>query len=75
MLLTGFLLPGLLDLLSYTAQDHQPRDGTVQDELGPPTSIFNYQSRKHTTGSFPQTNLVRHFHEAISSPITPTFVK
>lgn len=69
MLLTGSLLLGLLDLLSYTAQDHQPRDGTAQDELGPTSTL------KHTTGFCPQDNLVRHFLEVTSSQITPTFDK
>lgn len=75
MLLTGLVLLGLFGLLSYTAQDHQPRDGTAQDELGPPTSIFNHQSRKHSTGFFPQANLVKHLLEVTSSQITPTFDK
>jgi len=29
---------GLLSLLSYRIQDHQPRDGTTYNGLGPPTS-------------------------------------
>jgi hypothetical protein len=32
---------GLLSLLSYGTQDHQPRDGTTRGELGPPPSISN----------------------------------
>jgi len=28
--------PGLLSLLSYRTQDHQPRDGTAHNGLGPP---------------------------------------
>ena len=35
---------GLLSLLSYTTQDHQPWDGTVPGELGPPTSIINEEN-------------------------------
>ena len=34
-------LHGLLSLLSYRTQDHQPRDGTAHSELGPPLSITN----------------------------------
>jgi hypothetical protein len=34
------LMPhGLLSLLSYSLQDHQPRDVTIQSELGLPTPI------------------------------------
>ena len=32
---------GLLSLLSYRTQDHQPRDGTTHNRLGLPTSITN----------------------------------
>jgi hypothetical protein len=32
---------GLLGLLSYRTQDHQPRDGTTHNGLGPPPSITN----------------------------------
>ena len=32
------LLAGLLSLLSYSTQDHQPRGGTIHDELDPSTS-------------------------------------
>jgi len=33
--LTAF---GLLGLLSYSIQDHQPRDGTTHNGLGPPSN-------------------------------------
>jgi hypothetical protein len=33
--------PGLLSLLSYRTQDHQPRDGTTHNGLGPPPLIIN----------------------------------
>jgi len=36
-----FASPGLLNLLSYRTQDHQPRDGTTHNGLGPPTLITN----------------------------------
>jgi len=29
--------PGLLSLLFYRTQDHQPRDSTTHNRLGPPT--------------------------------------
>jgi hypothetical protein len=32
---------GLLNLLSYRTQDHQPRDGTTYNGLGPPPLITN----------------------------------
>ena len=32
---------GLLSLLSYRTQDHQPIDGTTHNSLGPPSSITN----------------------------------
>jgi hypothetical protein len=32
-------LHGLLSLLSYRTQDHQPRDGTTHSGLGPPPLI------------------------------------
>jgi hypothetical protein len=33
--------PGLLNLLSYRIQDHQPRDDTIHNGLGPPILITN----------------------------------
>jgi hypothetical protein len=33
--------PGLLSLLSYRTQDHQPRDGTTYNGLGPSSLITN----------------------------------
>jgi len=33
--------PALLGLLSYRTQNHQPRDGTTHNGLGPPTLITN----------------------------------
>jgi hypothetical protein len=41
VLLIGLLPHGLLILLSYRTQDHQPRDGNAYSGLGPPTSITN----------------------------------
>jgi hypothetical protein len=32
---------GLLGLLSYKTQDHQPKDGTTRRGLGPPQPITN----------------------------------
>ena len=32
---------GLLSLLSYRTQDHQPRDGTTHDALGLPHRLVN----------------------------------
>mgnify|MGYP001058360618 CR=1 FL=1 len=32
---------GLLNLLSYRTQNHQPKDGTTHYGLGPPTLITN----------------------------------
>ena len=36
----GVLLTGLLNMLSYRTQDHQPGDGTSQNGLGPPQLII-----------------------------------
>ena len=36
--------PGLLGLLSYRAQDYQPRDGTTHNGLGPPHLITNWEN-------------------------------
>jgi hypothetical protein len=33
--------PGLLSLLSYRTQDHQPREGATHNELSPPPLITN----------------------------------
>jgi hypothetical protein len=44
VLLTGFPPHGLFSLLSYRTQDHQPRDGTTHNVLGPPTSIINQEN-------------------------------
>lgn len=39
---TYLLAPhGLLSLLSYKIQDHQPGGGTAYDGLDPPTPIIN----------------------------------
>ena len=35
---------GLLSLLSYRTQDHQPRSGTTHNRLAPPTSIANQEN-------------------------------
>ena len=32
--------PGLLSLLSYRTQDHQPRDGITHNGLAPPTMVW-----------------------------------
>ena len=37
-------LCGLLSLLSYSARDHQSRNGTAHSELGPPISIINQEN-------------------------------
>jgi hypothetical protein len=37
----GLLLTGLLSLLSYRTQDHQPRDDTTHNRLGSPPLIIN----------------------------------
>lgn len=34
----------MLNLLSYTIQDHQPRDSTIHSGLGPPISINNFEN-------------------------------
>ena len=49
---------GLLSLLSYTTQDSQPRSGTVQSKLGPPTAVKEmYHKLAHNlVGTFPQTS-------------------
>jgi hypothetical protein len=36
-----FATPGLLSLLSYRTQDHQPRDGTTHNGLDLPPLITN----------------------------------
>ena len=40
---TAYLLAscGTFNLLSYRTQDHQPRDGTTHNRLGPPPSVTN----------------------------------
>jgi hypothetical protein len=48
--------PGLLSLLSYRTQDHQPRDGTTHNGLGPPPSIIN-------SGNSSQPDLMKAFSE------------
>jgi hypothetical protein len=35
---------GLLSLLSYRTQDHQPRDGPTHNGLGPPSLITNLEN-------------------------------
>jgi hypothetical protein len=37
----SYALPGLLSLLSYRTQDHQPRVGTAHNELSPPTPVIH----------------------------------
>lgn len=39
--LTGLLPSDFLGILSYSTQDHLPRNGTAHRKLGPPTSITN----------------------------------
>lgn len=36
------VLHGLLRVLFYRTQDHQPRSGTTHNKLGPPTPSTNY---------------------------------
>ena len=40
MLLAGFLPTGLLSLLFYTKQEHQPKGGIASRDLGPPESML-----------------------------------
>ena len=35
---------GLLSLLSYRTQDHQPKDGTTHHGLNPPPSVTNEEN-------------------------------
>lgn len=42
------LLPGLLNLLSHTAQAHLPRHGTCHSGLSPPTSIIKQEHTSQT---------------------------
>jgi hypothetical protein len=39
--MAGVLLTDSLSLISYSTQDHQPRDGTTHNGLGSPPSIAN----------------------------------
>jgi hypothetical protein len=48
-------LPGLLSLLSYRAQDQQPRDGTTQLIL----SLSDHLLIKKMYVACPQANLIR----------------
>jgi len=61
--------PGLLSLLSYRTQDHQPRDGTTHNGLGPPPLITNRANALQLglMEAFPQLRLF--------SLITPACVK
>lgn len=43
VLITGWLPMGLLNLLSYIAQNHLPREGTTHSGLAIPTSIINQE--------------------------------
>jgi hypothetical protein len=47
---------GLLSLLSYTIQDHQPRDGTPHSELSPLPLTTNQENDPEV---WPQVHLVR----------------
>ena len=46
---------GLLNLLSYRTQDHQPRDRTTHNGLGSPTSVTDYEN---VLQACPQPNLI-----------------
>jgi len=52
--------PGLLSLLSYRTQDHQPRDGTTHNGLGPPTLITSWENalQLDLKETFPQGRLL-----------------
>jgi hypothetical protein len=49
---------GLLSLLSYSLQDHQPRDGNIYNAQGLPISAINQEINPYTC---PQANIRRHF--------------
>ena len=53
----GLVIHGLLSLLFYSTQEYQPRVGITFSDLGPPTSIINYEDAPHAflTGSPPPT--------------------
>jgi len=60
--------PGLLSLLSYRIQDHQPRDGPTHNGLAPPTLITNWENAL-------QLDLVEAFPQGRLSVLTPACVK
>jgi len=62
--------PGLLSLLSYRTQDHQPRNGTTHNGLGPPT-LYHWLRKCLTAGSHGGVSS----REASFSVVTPTRVK
>lgn len=53
-----FAIYGMPSLLSYRTHEHQLRDGTTQNGLGPPTSITNKEITYRLTCS---PILLRHF--------------
>lgn len=48
----------LLNLLSFSTQERHPKDGTIHNELGPPTSITDQENALETC---PQEDLVKRF--------------
>lgn len=70
------LLPGVLNLLSHTAQAHLPRDGTYHSGLSPPMSIIK---QEHTSQTFQRSKIMQNAEmisiEVSSSYITVTFIK
>ena len=52
--------PGLLSLLCYRPQDHQPRDGTTHNVLDPPSLITNWENalQLDLMEAFPQLRLL-----------------
>ena len=54
------VLHGLLNLLSYRTQDHQPRDGTTHNGLDPPPLITHRANalQLELMEAFPQLRLL-----------------
>lgn len=57
---------GLLTLLSYKMQDHQPRDGMTHNGLGPPHQSL---TEKNASPSFLQLNLMEAISELRFPPL------
>ena len=51
---------GLLSLVSYSTQDHLPRDSTAHSEMGPPTSLINQENVPQACS---QVNLLEAFSQ------------